>query len=254
VSQAPSTPPGPQPPPGAVAGGEPDQHARRRLAAWHGRLGRWLAQAYPSLALGALIELVAVLIAFITGSVVQVRLSEQQDLRQELAALRPILVELNLLHRTAEQLQRTPPSRCAVSFKFPRWEAVGASEAGLLLSPPLFEEIRKTYEVLSLAPVDSEGLGTEQCKTFLANLIATKLIPTAGVVARDIERVRRERDAIRAQVRIGGLVRVLGTAIAITLLLLFLPVAVYVAFGLLARWNHPRPPAAPSEPSSADSG
>ncbi len=206
-----------------------------RLAAFSHRFGRYLVGEYPQSAINALIQLMAVLVAFIMGNAWQVRVAELSDLRSQLAVLRPLLAEINLLHQKAIGLQRTPPQRCGVDFTlssnplvpaFPRWEAIRVSEGGLLLRQQLFDAVRKSYDELSLAPVNSAGMDQTGCQVFLGGIIAD-LDATRQTVVREIDRVETERKSLRATLQTPGLLLFLGLALALSLGILLIPVVIH---------------------------
>ncbi len=212
------------------------RHGRHlRTAAFSHRLGRYLTGEYPQAAINALIQLLAVLVAFIMGNAWQVRTAELSDLRSQLAVLRPLLAEVNLLHQKAIGLQRSPPQRCSVDFSlssnplvpaFPRWEAIRVSEGGLLLRQDLFDTVRKSYDELSLAPVNSAGLDQTGCQAFLGGIIAD-LNSTRQSVVKEIDRVEADRRSIRTQLQTPGLLAFLGLALALSMAILLVPVLVH---------------------------
>ncbi|MGQ0550810.1 MAG: hypothetical protein ACT4PY_14195 [Armatimonadota bacterium] len=206
-----------------------------RVAAFSHRLGRYLGGGYPQAAFNALIQLLAVLVAFIMGNAWQVRVAEVSDLRSQLAVLRPVLAEINVLHQKAVGLQRSPPQRCGVDFTlssnplvpaFPRWEAIRVSEGGLLLRQELFDTVRKSYDELSLAPVNSAGLDQAGCQVFLGGVI-TDLNVTRQAVVKEIDHVEADRRSIRAQLQTPGLLAFLGLALALSVAILLVPVVVH---------------------------
>ncbi len=220
------------------------RHGRHlRLAAFSHRLGRYLSSQYPQTAFNALIQLLAVLMAFILGNAWQVRTGELSDLRSQLAVLRPLLAEVNLLHQKAIGLQRSPPQRCSIDFSlssnplvpaFPRWEAIRVSEGGLLLRQELFDMVRRSYDELSLAPVNSAGLDQTRCQGFLGDIIGD-LNTTRQAVVNEIERVEADRRSIRTQLQTPGLLAFLGLALALSVGIIMVPVVIHRVAAIATR-------------------
>jgi hypothetical protein len=199
------------------------------------RFGRYLSRSYPELAINVFFQFLGVMLGFAIGTAIwPARVAELADLRAQLAVLRPLLAEINVLHQRTVALQRAAPPDCQITFAFPRWESISVSEGALLLEDQLFNDVRKTYQELALASENAKGMDQTQCQAFLGDL-GERLVATRNKIVSVVRTAEGQRNQLRGQLQMRGLVRFLLGVVALSLVGLLIPVGLYRVGLLLTR-------------------
>ncbi len=201
-------------------------------------LGRYLVSSYLPTLMHALFHLMAVLLAFIIGTVWAAREADLRDIRAELAVLRPLAGEATRLKDKSDILVKNPPEPCAdgftvgiheESFKIPLWSRILSGEQAFVIDQAVFDKVQVGFKTLGEAVETSKSkTNIAQCRN-LAEDTNTALVSLKKTLDDRVTELQTKQTELKRGFRPEGLMRYVLLALVAWVLVILVPPGIYTA-------------------------